>query len=264
MPEGRRRQASILVADDQAEVRALLEELLGPRVEGVILVETGEEALLVLARDSSVRLVLLDLDFGLGRRDGLSVLEEIHRAYPDLPVVILTGNATVESTVRAMRRVLATVDRIASIPRSVLGVGGRHLGERGTGKELVAAALHYRGERAPHPFVTVNCAAIPEELLESELFGHEKGAFTRVRARKPGLFELAHRGTLFLDEIGSTSLDFQKTILRVLEYPRFHRVQGRSRSRWTSGSSRRRTRSSSPRSERDGSARTRSTASPSR
>jgi DNA-binding NtrC family response regulator len=99
-------------------------------------------------------------------------------------------------------------------------------GESGTGKELFARALHVLSHRADGPFVAINCAAIPDTLLETELFGHEKGAFTGAAARKPGRFELAHRGTLFLDEIGDLPLALQAKILRALEEKRFERVGG--------------------------------------
>jgi two-component system nitrogen regulation response regulator NtrX len=99
-------------------------------------------------------------------------------------------------------------------------------GENGTGKELVARQIHLRSRRAAEPFVEVNCAAIPEELIESELFGHEKGAFTGAIARKLGKFELAHRGTLFLDEIADMSLKTQAKVLRVLQESKFERVGG--------------------------------------
>ncbi len=99
-------------------------------------------------------------------------------------------------------------------------------GESGTGKELFARALHALSPRADGPFVAINCAAIPETLLETELFGHEKGAFTGAATRKPGKFELAHRGTLFLDEIGDLPLTLQAKILRALEEKRFERVGG--------------------------------------
>lgn len=99
-------------------------------------------------------------------------------------------------------------------------------GESGTGKELFARTLHALSPRADGPFVAINCAAIPETLLETELFGHEKGAFTGASARKPGRFELAHRGTLFLDEIGDLPLTLQAKILRALEEKRFERIGG--------------------------------------
>jgi DNA-binding NtrC family response regulator len=99
-------------------------------------------------------------------------------------------------------------------------------GESGTGKELFARALHALSPRADGPFVAINCAAIPETLLETELFGHEKGAFTGAVGRKPGRFELAHRGTLFLDEIGELPIGLQAKILRALEEKEFERVGG--------------------------------------
>jgi DNA-binding NtrC family response regulator len=107
------------------------------------------------------------------------------------------------------------------VPRPVLV-----LGPRGTGKELVARAIHTLSPRASEPYITINCAAVAESLLESELFGHEEGAFTGATKQKEGKFELADGGTLFLDEIGNMSLEFQAKILRVLEYQRFERVAG--------------------------------------
>src|SRR5688500_13254945 len=101
-------------------------------------------------------------------------------------------------------------------------------GESGTGKELFARGLHALSPRSEGPFVAINCAAIPETLLETELFGHEKGAFTGAATRKPGRFEMAHRGTLFLDEIGDLPLSLQAKILRALEEKRFERVGGTS------------------------------------
>ena len=110
---------------------------------------------------------------------------------------------------------------LASIPRPVL-----IRGERGSGKELVAATIHYAGERRKKVFVSVNCAAFSGQLLESELFGHEKGAFTGAEKQKLGRFEIADGGTLFLDEIGNMSAEFQEKILRVIEYQEFERVGG--------------------------------------
>jgi transcriptional regulator with GAF, ATPase, and Fis domain len=100
------------------------------------------------------------------------------------------------------------------------------LGESGTGKELFARAIHHLSPRAEHPFVALNCAAIPEGLVENELFGHERGAYTGAGARKIGKLELAHRGTLFLDEIGELPLAIQSKLLRVLEEKKFERVGG--------------------------------------
>jgi DNA-binding NtrC family response regulator len=120
-----------------------------------------------------------------------------------------------------LQQVTIALHRAASTDATVLLEG-----ESGTGKELFARALHALSERADGPFVAINCAAIPETLLETELFGHEKGAFTGAATRKPGKFELAHRGTLFLDEIGDLPLTLQPKILRALEEKRFERVGG--------------------------------------
>ena len=100
------------------------------------------------------------------------------------------------------------------------------MGENGTGKELVARSIHYQSKRAKRPFIEVNCAAIPEELIESELFGHEKGSFTGATGKKRGKFELAHEGTLFLDEVADMSLKAQAKILRILQEKKFERVGG--------------------------------------
>ncbi|HVZ21718.1 MAG TPA: sigma-54 dependent transcriptional regulator [Vicinamibacterales bacterium] len=120
-----------------------------------------------------------------------------------------------------LRQVSQQLHRAAATDATVLLEG-----ESGTGKELFARALHALSPRADGPFVAINCAAIPETLLETELFGHEKGAFTGASARKPGRFEIAHRGTLFLDEIGELPLALQAKILRALEEKRFERVGG--------------------------------------
>jgi DNA-binding NtrC family response regulator len=121
----------------------------------------------------------------------------------------------------ALRQSILALQRASGSDATVLLEG-----ESGTGKELFARALHALSQRSDGPFVAINCAAIPDNLLETELFGHEKGAFTGAVARKPGKFELAHRGTLFLDEIGDLPLGLQAKILRAIEEKRFERVGG--------------------------------------
>jgi transcriptional regulator with PAS, ATPase and Fis domain len=122
-----------------------------------------------------------------------------------------------------MRGLLGLIKKVAPTDSTVL-----ILGESGTGKELVAISLYENSERKNKPFIKLNCAAIPEELLESELFGHEKGAFTGATKFKPGKFDMAHRGTIFLDEIGDMPLNLQSKILRVIQEKEFYRVGGSS------------------------------------
>ena len=119
----------------------------------------------------------------------------------------------------ALESVLEQVERVASTDSTVLV-----LGETGTGKELIARAIHNISSRCGRPFIKLNCAAIPFDLLESELFGHEKGAFTGAIAQKTGRFEMAHNGTLFLDEIGDIPLALQPKLLRVLQEQEFERL----------------------------------------
>src|SRR5438046_1761015 len=122
----------------------------------------------------------------------------------------------------AIREMLSMAQKVAESEVSSVLLQG----ESGTGKDLVAKAIHYGSQRAEGPFVAVNCAALPATLIESELFGYEKGAFTDAKARKEGLFEQAHSGTLLLDEIGELELSLQAKLLRVLEEGAFRRVGG--------------------------------------
>jgi DNA-binding NtrC family response regulator len=136
-------------------------------------------------------------------------------------LAVRRGAPQLEGEDASLRKVFTSMQRAAGTDTTVLLEG-----ESGTGKELFARSLHALSPRADAPFVAINCAAIPETLLETELFGHEKGAFTGAVARKPGKFEMAHRGTLFLDEIGDLPLPLQAKILRALEEKRFERVGG--------------------------------------
>jgi formate hydrogenlyase transcriptional activator len=129
-----------------------------------------------------------------------------------------------------MKRVMGQVEVVAPTDATVL-----ILGETGTGKELIARAIHRMSPRRNLPFITLNCAAIPTGLLESELFGYERGAFTGALSQKIGRFEMAHGGTLFLDEVGDIPLDLQPKLLRALQEKSFERLGGTKPSPSTSG-----------------------------
>jgi len=129
-----------------------------------------------------------------------------------------------------MREVFQMISQVCKSNATVL-----IRGESGTGKELVANAIHYNSLRSNQPFVKVNCSAIPSNLVESELFGHERGAFTGAIRQKPGKFEIANKGTIFLDEVGSIDMDVQAKLLRVLQEREFERLAATIRLRPTSG-----------------------------
>ncbi len=147
------------------------------------------------------------------RTEVLSLRDEVKRR---------SGYRDVIAVSRRMRELLDFVRKVAASEASTILIQG----ESGTGKDLVAKNIHYESSRAAHPFVAINCSAIPETLMEAELFGHEKGAFTDAKAMKKGLFEVADGGTLFLDEIGELSPFLQAKLLRVLEDQNFRRVGG--------------------------------------
>ena len=265
--------AKILVIEDDPSVASALHDLL--KAEGFTVEMTMDPADgLERAQAGSYDVAVTDLQMpGLG---GLEIIEQLQRAKPHLPVILITAFHTTEVAIRAiklgaydyvlkpidppeflrilkraldntrlvarplplgedstsreaiigrskvMQTVYKEIGRVAAMPVTVLIQG-----ETGTGKELVARAIHQHSDRAAGPFVTVNCAAIPENLLESELFGHEAGAFTGAKNRHIGRFEQANGGTIFLDEIGDMSPSTQVKLLRVLQEKSISRVGGK-------------------------------------
>jgi DNA-binding NtrC family response regulator len=255
MPEG-----TILIVDDEERQREIYRDILLDEGYGVETAASGEAALRIL-RQKRCDLVITDLN--LTGMTGIQLLSAIQQADPTVAVVLITGYPSIQSAIEATKKgvytylekpvdrdkLLAVVGevfaRLALLRKTILGVSPATkgllrmilkvastshtvliLGESGTGKELVAKEIHALSPRREQPFLAVNCAALTETLLESELFGHEKGAFTDAHQQKKGLFERAHRSTLFLDEIGDTSLSMQAKILRAVQEREVLRVGG--------------------------------------
>jgi len=261
---------SILVVDDERNVRATLKSVLEDEGYGVNTVSSGEEAIKATKR---FRPDLILLDIWLPGIDGLEVLEKLGEAGTQSVIVMISGHGSIESAVRATKlgafdfiekplsldRVLLVVtnglkhkalqdenrrlraeaserwdmigesDAIVALREQIdraAPTNGRVLifGESGTGKELVARRIHALSQRSAESFVDINCAAIPDELIESELFGYVEGAFTGAVSDKPGKFDLADGGTLFLDEIGDMSMRTQSKVLRALQEQTFQPV----------------------------------------
>ena len=186
----------ILVVDDEQGIRAALGQLL--EYEGYE-VRAESNAPAGIATFEKFRPHLVFLDVKMAGMDGLEGLKRIRQIDPNASVVMISGHATIQTAVEATQ------------------LGAYDILENGTGKELVARAIHRLSPRASKTFVEVNCAAIPSELIESELFGHMRGSFTGAVSDRAGKFEQADKGTLFLDEIGDMSLAAQAKVLRVLQ-----------------------------------------------
>jgi len=266
----------ILAVDDEPRILLLLKSLLGANGYAVETAQNGTAAL-EKVRQGDVDIVVTDLR--MSPIDGLQLFNEIHALKPELPVILLTAYASVETAIAAMKsgmfdyltkpfrvdellgclkratenlaknQSLATTIgdeqpskyrfegliassaqmlQVCEMLQKVAPTAATVLinGESGTGKEVVAKTIHRLSSRKDRPWVAVNCAALPEQLLESEMFGHVKGAFTGAYADKQGLFEVADGGTLFLDEISSMPLLLQGKLLRVLQEQEIRRVGG--------------------------------------
>ncbi|MFP4301910.1 MAG: sigma-54-dependent transcriptional regulator [Spirochaetaceae bacterium] len=262
----------ILVVDDEAGIREVLDEILRDEGYEVLVAGDGLEALKIV-EEHPIDLVLLDV--WLPGKGGIDVLKEIVENYTGIQTVMISGHGSIDLAVKALKlgafdfiEKPLSLDRVLTIVSNAMEMGSLrrenaelrnklteedHLigqskainevrkiisqaagsdarimitGENGTGKELVAREIHRRSERAQKPFVEVNCAAIPDNLIESELFGHEKGSFTGAVQQRRGKFELADGGTLFLDEVADMSLSAQAKMLRVIQEMTFQRIGG--------------------------------------
>ena len=253
----------VLIVDDEPDIRELLEITLGRMKLDTYSARDVGEALGLLKRET-FDLCLTDMRLPDGT--GLELVQHIQQRYPQVPVAMITAYGNVETAINALkagafdflskpvdlgrlRELVASALLLAvpgsAIDRRLLGdsLPMRNLrkqidklarsqapvyisGESGSGKELVARLIHERGPRANHPFVPVNCGAIPSELMESEFFGHRKGSFSGAIEDKPGLFQAAHGGTLFLDEVADLPLPMQVKLLRAIQEKAVRSVGG--------------------------------------
>ncbi|MFQ5892949.1 MAG: sigma 54-interacting transcriptional regulator [Nitrospinota bacterium] len=264
----------VLVVDDEESIRWVLKRGLERQGYVVATAADGHEA---LKRFRAEPFPVVFLDIRMPGPSGFEVMEAMKASHPDVFVVIITAQATMENAIAAMKQgaydyitkpfnieeiacLMERIERVRHLRGRVTemaeklrehydgGMVGRSAamqgvfktigrvagkdvtvlleGESGTGKELVARSVHFHSPRNDGPFVVVNCAAVPRELMESELFGHEKGAFTGAVATRQGKFELAHTGTLFLDEVGGLDMALQSKLLRVLQFQEVERVGG--------------------------------------
>jgi two-component system response regulator FlrC len=251
----------VLIVDDDAAIRDAMLDSLRSDAWSVLTADSGPRALELLKREP-VRLVISDLQ--MRPMNGTALLQKIRERHPRLPTIIMSNEGSVENAVNAMRggaadflvkpcsaeALSALVARfigreeepdepVAEDPATIelLRIAKRVAvsnatvtisGESGCGKEVVARYIHQQSPRAAEPFVAINCAAIPENMLEAVLFGHEKGAFTGASSAHAGKFEQAQGGTLLLDEISEMALSLQAKLLRVLQEKEVERIGGRN------------------------------------
>src|SRR5918912_521169 len=218
------KQGKILIADDERAIATGLSAILEDEGYQVDVAGDGQTALDRLTSDT-YGVILADLK--MPKIDGIALLKEMQGREIGTECIIVTGQGTVDDAIQAMRHgaydyIEKPLNAETPTTASVL-----ILGESGTGKELVARAVHSKSERGKGPFFAINCAALPKDILENELFGHEKGAFTGSTNEKPGAFELAHGGTLFLDEVAEMAPDIQVKLLRSLETRAVRRLGGK-------------------------------------
>src|SRR3990172_3408911 len=219
----------ILIVDDDPSVRETLEIILGEHYETVS-VSNGIEALEVV-KSMPVDLILMDIN--LPHMDGFKAIEAIKEIDREMGVVVISATDSAKKAVEAIRcgaydyiaKPFETDDLISTIKRYTDRLSLKR-GESGTGKELIARAIHRLSERKEKPLVAVNCGAVPSELMESELFGYERGAFTGAHATRIGKFEFADGGTVFFDEVATLPMHLQAKLLRVLQEKSFERVGG--------------------------------------
>jgi len=266
----------ILVVEDDADERVTLCKILNREGYSTKEAENGKEALNSLRQNSDISIIITDMVMPV--MDGIELLQAVRVIHPHVPVILITGHATIETAVqamkegahdhivkpftrreivkiveqavrmrtlmvenlnlktqletqreyrlvvgdsRAMKQVCDLIEQVADSQSAVLICG-----ETGTGKELVAHAIHHNSSRRDKPFISVNCGAMPEGLIENELFGHERGSYTGATGQQKGKFERADGGTIFLDEVGELTPAAQAKLLRVLQEGEFERIGG--------------------------------------
>lgn len=252
----------ILIVEDDHNLREALDDTLQLAGYDVLVADSAEQAILFLKEDTPIRLIISDVN--MGGMSGYDLLKQVKQEYPQIPMLLITAYASITDSVAAIKegavdylvkpfepevlletvakhlgsnqnandkpiavaqssiQLLQLAERVAESESTVLIIG-----ESGTGKEVLARFIHDSSPRKNKPFIAINCAAIPESMLESMLFGHEKGAYTGAHTSSPGKFEMAEGGTLLLDEISEMDINLQAKLLRVLQEREVERLGGR-------------------------------------